>query len=425
MRIATAGGVITRAERNAEGFLQVYASFLMEGPLDYFRGGKKVTEMLPWEYVSDSASLATAPGKPLTLGHPPVKDHWIKDSDFKKYGLGMTGNIIYLERPFAVIACLIGDKKLADDIEAGHIQQVSSCRKNKGMIDTRTGQRYQGAWQANHLAFVDKRTGRKGRSGGAWVLSKGQLPSIDDHGNISVDSVPGLNYDIPDYSTFVLTDQAGGALIYAPAENDRTTESSLAASRRIILQTEFLADDTEDSMEELTPEQLAAIGISLGAALAPAFEKMTTGIIDAVKPDPIVADDVVVFTAEEKAAAEKIAEANGRQKGRLWALVEAYPVADSAPLKPDATVRELCAHILKALKPEVSADSYDDNELPGFVQGVASSWVAPVAAKPAPAEKFRGKVIPAVVADEKDPEDKAPTQMDAQRKAMQVAHARR
>jgi hypothetical protein len=355
--------------------------------------------------------------------------HW------REYGLGMTGNLFYLQRPFAVISCLVGDEALADDIEAGHIEQVSSCRQFKGFRDSRNGQTYQGPWTANHLAFVDKRSGRVGRSPGAWVLTKGELPRISN-GRISVDSVPGLTYDIPDYDSFTLKSIHNGVSIYEPAEEPEIAADSIMASRRIIVPTHYLiaVDDTEDTHMPLTPEELKDIATTVSAALTPTLEALGTKITEAVRP--VAADDTPepsISVADSEAAVEaarKQAELDGRRKGKLLAVTDSIIASDSAmsaalaPLSTATTIGEIAKGILSAIVPDYKAGDETDDEAYGMANVHASTYLAQKA-KPLPAtpgKNFSGKPVPTPatpVADDTDPNtpSKASPQMGAQRKA--------
>jgi hypothetical protein len=108
------GGCITQATRSEAGGLTVFATFLAEGPLRYTRAdGASEEEFLPWESISDAKSLATAPGSFILYGHPSRANKEVKADEWGKYGKGMAALPIYLHRPFAVIACHIGDKDLA------------------------------------------------------------------------------------------------------------------------------------------------------------------------------------------------------------------------------------------------------------------------------------------------------------------------
>jgi hypothetical protein len=430
MGIRSGGGVITRAVRDQAGFLQLHATFLMEGLLVYQRGGKKIEELVPWEYISDEAALATATGKPITLGHPEVKDSWMLAKDWKKFAKGMTGNLLYLHRPFAVISCLIGDQKLADDIESGHVQRVSSCRKTKMLVDPRNGQRYQGAWEANHLAFIDKRSGRTGRCPGAMALPKGELPTIRDDGSICLDSVPGVGYGIPDYEKFIGKQTESGMMLFLPPEEEVNEQAVAAKSRRIILDSTYLVEKEDVlRMDDLTPEQIAAIGAAAGtgisATLKESFAAFQDTLVTALTPKEAVADEAPTFTAEDVEKTRVSALAEGRRTGQLLALATQYSV-DS--VTPESTVTEICTAILKVVAPEFKVDSSDESELPGIVKGFCANLSGSKKAEEKPKAGFAGKKVP--VADEdddeaKDKKVKATAGMKAQQAALQKNFARR
>lgn len=418
MGIRAGGGVITQAVRDKDtGILQVHASFLMEGELVYSRRGKTEIEINPWEYIADENSLITATGKPITVGHPPIKDSWVTRNDVQTYGKGVTGNMLYLHRPFAVISCIVTDQRLADDIESGHVQRVSSCRKTIPMIHRETKQKYQGTWEANHLAFIDKRSGRTGRSPGAMLLSNGDIPLISDDGTICLDSTPGLGYDIPDYSKFVRQDTSSGLMLFLPPELEVDDEAEKSKSRRIIILEDHLVKADEDlDIMELTAEELAAIGTAAGAGInttmTELFTKFQDSLVAAISP-VAVADETPVFSQADVDEATKL----GLQKGRLLSIA-AECKADSV-LTETSSVKDICIAILKQVAPEVNADSYDETELPGLVQGLALR--RPVAAE-AQKENFVGKKV----ADDKKEVTASPfksMQIDRQRAAMQKAYA--
>jgi Uncharacterized protein conserved in bacteria (DUF2213) len=427
MDIRSGGGVITSAIRDQAGFLQVHATFLMEGPLIYERDGKKVEELVPWEYISDESCLATATGKPITLGHPNVKDSWMTAKDWSKFGKGMTGNMMFLHRPFAVISCMVGDEKLADDIESGHVQRVSSCRKTSRLMHRETKQVYQGFWEANHLAFIDKRTGRTGRCPGAMLLPKGQLPIIGQDGSIALDSVPGVGYDIPDYSTFERVATSNGLILFNQKETVADEAATAARSRRIILDSTYLIETTEEETTmELTAEQLAAIGEAAGNGMKTSLAGLQEAIVAAITPLKPVADDAPVFTAEQVEAAKTAAATEGRKLGELMSLATLHS-ADSQ-LSPDSTITEICKAIILKIDPAIAVDSYDESDLPGLARGLSLQKKVEAIVTPAPGKKgFTGKPVP--VADDKDSAEatKAQTAKDwlaKQRKATQVAASR-
>jgi hypothetical protein len=169
-------GRIVAVRKTPEGYLDVYATFLSAGKLQYSNVDLGVwEEELLWENITDADSLVTASGKPVTLMHPDTPNAMMDASQWQKYGRGMTGQKIFLDHPFATIVCSIGDKELADKIEEGDVTTVSSGRWSNTFVGD-DGQKYQGEWESNHLAFIDSTKGQRGRSPHALV-HYGQPPA--------------------------------------------------------------------------------------------------------------------------------------------------------------------------------------------------------------------------------------------------------
>lgn len=405
------GGVITSATRTPSGGLNVTATFLAEGPLVYQRAdGSSEEEYLPWESITDPASLETAKGSPILYGHPARRNKEVKADEWVAFGKGMTAAPIYLHRPFASIACHIGDADLAARVESGDVTRVSSCRSTR--MRREGGQLIQGAWQQNHLAFLPK-----------GVNPRQKMAKIHREGGDldkllwRADSDEETEFDIPDYSQFELvTLDSGLQVMQLPIEN-------IAKNNPIILQVRDDEDDAGKPKERkpMNEEEIKALTTAVGAGLSPLLEKLTTGfdrlsatVGELQKPEPKADDAAPVFSEAEVAALTAKAAAEGAQRGRLLGIAAQLKVDDAG--LADASIGQIATKIIGASAPAMPIDGLSDEALFGVAISLQSTKADSEAVPPAP--KKTGKPVP------KEPEEKADSADADQKPGLSAAQQR-
>jgi hypothetical protein len=369
----------------------VIATFLAEGPLVYQGvGGKREEEYLPWESITDPASLETAKGSPILYGHPSRRDKRVKASEWTAFGKGMTAAPIYLHRPFASIACHIGEEDLASRVESGEVTRVSSCRSTKMRMEG--GRLIQGTWQQNHLAFLPK--GVNPRQKMARIHREG---GDLDRLMWKVDSEEELEFDLPDYSTFETVTLAGGLQVM------QLPVSYLAKNNPIILQVKV--DDQGTHQEApMTDEELKNIAAAVGAGLQPTLDKLSTGldklsgvVTELQKPQEKADDAAQTFSEAE--VAEKVAQAaaEGSRRGRLLSIAHQLKVDDAG--FAGLPIGQIATKIITASAPMMPVDGLSDEALFGVAVSLQSVAIkadsktdlppAPKGGKPVPEEDTR------------------------------------
>lgn len=370
--IRTDQGMITAVRESEDGFLDVYATFLAEGELEYWHDGEKQVEYLPWEFITHADSLQTATLKPITLMHPDTPDALITADQWGKYSRGMTGSKIYLDYPFAVIVCGVGDSELASKIKNGDVKTVSSCRRTQMLKNDSTGQMIQGPWRANHLAFIDGTKGERGRS-----------PHAKVHYGLPADGKndPGLTYIVksdshsykstPDYSKFTAQTLNNGQIVYLPSSDTKIDQSNAIVIPASMLDSNNLeveknmnkkVDTTSTSAVEAEAEGTEAPDLTANQvvdALKPLFEDLVsriTGAMKAVEMTEAKADSVTAektYTKEELEA--KIQEAE--QRGLVVSTATRYLDPNELTTVGKMSTAELAVKTMKVINPKVVADS--------------------------------------------------------------------
>ena len=94
-------GEITSYRETPEKFLDLYLTFSRVGPLVYQRAdGSLETEYVTEDELFDEESLASACGKPITLGHP---NTWVTADNARQFQRGSTSHKVIKDSPFVTI----------------------------------------------------------------------------------------------------------------------------------------------------------------------------------------------------------------------------------------------------------------------------------------------------------------------------------
>jgi hypothetical protein len=399
------GGCITSAKRTHAGGLTVYSTFLAEGPLIYQQsGGKREAEYLSWESITDPESLATAPGSTITYGHPNRRNKAVMRGEWGVFGKGMTSLPIYLHKPFAVIACHIGDSELADRIEQGEVTKVSSCRSTTTLRGA-DGKLYQGKWTQNHLAFLPK--GINPRQQFAKIhLQGGDVSKLVWRADSDEEDFP-----LPDYSKFTPVTLANGLVVGIPPDPEESTNN-----RSIILLPPTIKFDQEDpNMADKTTtttdtsaidaEALAAsVAKAVGDVMAPLMAQVVAAVgvvgdgVAAIRADSTATAPVEpaeTFTAADIAAAA----ADGERKGTLLTIAGKVLKPEEIVGLADKTVADISRAVIASVSPSypISA-SASDAELAGAAMALGRS-VPEVEPAKEPAKKAPATPVPAIKSD--------------------------
>jgi hypothetical protein len=398
------GGCITSAKRTHAGGLTVYSTFLAEGPLIYQQaGGKREAEYLSWESITDPDSLATAPGSTITYGHPNRRNKAVMKGEWGVFGKGMTALPIYLHKPFAVIACHIGDSELADRIEQGEVTKVSSCRSTTTLRGA-DGKLYQGKWTQNHLAFLPK--GINPRQQFAKIhLQGGDVSKLVWRADSDEEDFP-----LPDYSKFTPMVLANGLVVgISPDLEESTNNRSI-----ILLPPTIKFDEDDPNMPDKTTtttdtpaidtEALAAsVAKAVGDAMAPLMAQVVAAVgvvgegVAAIRADSTATapEPVETFTAADIAAAA----ADGERKGTLLTIAGKVLKPEEIVGLADKTVADISKAVIASVNPNypISA-SASDAELAGAAMALGRSVPEGEPAKE-PAKKAAATPVPAIKSD--------------------------
>jgi hypothetical protein len=395
-------GMITAVRESEDGFLDVYATFLAEGELEYWNGGEKQIEFLPWSSITHADSLQTATLKPITLMHPDTADSLLKADQYRQYSRGMTGSKIYLDYPFAVVVCGIGDGELASKIKNGDVKTVSSCRRTQMMKNDSTGQLIQGPWRANHLAFIDGTKGERGRSPHAKV-HYGPPPSQNpDPGITYIVKSDSYNYrSTPDYSKFVAQDLGSGQIVYLP-----TSDTKIDQSSKIVIPASMLDSNKSESEESMnkkvdatTPAVEAEVETEapeltandVANAIRPLFDEFITKFTGAMKVTEARADSTAEATYTQAELDARLREAE--QRGLVVSTASRYLGADDLTSVGKTSTADLAVKTLKAINPKVVADSTMSTE------ALVAMLTTAIQCTPDKTTEFKGALVPDVKSD--------------------------
>lgn len=157
-------GKIVDFRETREGFLDLYFRFSKcdkaGDPLVYSDGQKTWEEWLPEEELFNEESLQTATGKPI-VGWEHPRSKIVDSSTAKELSIGLSGQLVRYESPFASIVGTVYDKQTVDDIKSGKLSDISAGYSAFNKQDS-SGRIIQVGRRYNHFALLPPGEGRAG-----------------------------------------------------------------------------------------------------------------------------------------------------------------------------------------------------------------------------------------------------------------------